>query len=584
MLVKNLFNWASLRSYNNNDMVSKHMQKFLRNLSIGRFLTLALSSMALSVALLAALSFYLMGAAHTDTVLINRVGVDQSNSILTANINRLRARTKLGIYFDSPEKRSLLSASDYTMRADEIANHIKLAQEDLDRFSKVTDEDVEAKYVRDVVEVYRPALVMLEKQVQAVRDKDWKAYEDAIQEQQKGTKDLELKVKDYITFTTDYADSLINQFQRNYTLFWGLALVLLIISAAVFVIARANIKKHILSPLSEALEHLQHMSKADLSRAISSHSKNEVGQLIDAMVETQDKLREIVHSVRSGSSLIFAGADEISIGNSDLSARTEQQAASLEETASSMEEMTATVKQNADNSRNASGLAREASNTVDRGKEVVVRVVGTMNGIADSSQKISHIISVIDSIAFQTNILALNASVEAARAGEQGRGFAVVANEVRSLAGKSADAAREIKALIQDSTARVNEGSKLVEEAGSTMDEMVSAVSRVTDIIDEITAASREQSEGIGQINEAVAQMDQVTQQNASLVQQAASASASLREEAHRLEQEVSVFNLGGEQQRAKKSPARTPSAPVKARAVVERQPAAPKVDEWSSF
>lgn len=560
------------------------MQEFLRNVSIGRFLTLALSSMALSVALLAGLSFYLMKAAHSDGVEINRVGVDQSNHILTANINRLRARTKLGIYFDSAEKRDVLSAAEYVTRIDDIANHVKLAHADLDVFSNVTDADPEAQLVRDVVEVYRPALGLIEKQIQAVRDKNWIAYAEAAQEQQSGTKALELKVADYITFSAQYSDDLIGKFQRNYTIFWQLALVLVVLSALVFMVARANIKKHILSPLSEALEHLQHMSKADLSRAISAHNKNEVGQLIEAMIETQDKLREIVHSVRAGSSLIFAGADEISIGNSDLSARTEQQAASLEETASSMEEMTATVKQNADNSRNASGLAREASSTVDRGKQVVVKVVDTMNGISDSSQKISHIISVIDAIAFQTNILALNASVEAARAGEQGRGFAVVANEVRSLAGKSADAAREIKALIQDSTARVSEGSKLVEEAGSTMDEMVSAVSRVTDIIDEITAASREQSEGIGQINEAVAQMDQVTQQNASLVQQAASASASLREEAHRLEQEVSVFNLGGEQARAKKPPVKPKSTPVKAKAVIERQPASPKVDEWSAF
>lgn len=560
------------------------MQEFLKNVSIGRFLTLSLGAMGFSVALLAGTCFYLMSTAHSDTVELNRVGVNQANEILTANISRLRARTKLWIYFDSQDKRDLLSASEYNTRADEIGKHISDARADLTVFGQIPDSAPEVTYVREVVAVYKPALDLLDKQLQAVRDKNWKAFEEAARDQQLGTKAIELKVKEYLSFCSEYSDGLIEKFQDNYKLFWEIALFLVVLAVLIFMVARASIKKHILSPLSLALEHLQFMSKADLSRGIASHGKNEVGQLIDAMIQTQERLREIVHTVRTGSSTIFAGADEISIGNSDLSARTEEQAASLEETASSMEEMTATVKQNADNSRNASTLAKEASTTVDRGKQVVQKVVGTMTGISDSSREITQIIGVIDSIAFQTNILALNASVEAARAGEQGRGFAVVANEVRNLAGKSADAARQIKTLIQDSTARVAEGSKLCVEAESTMDTMVTAVSRVSDIIDEISSASREQSEGIGQINEAVAQMDQVTQQNASLVQQAASASASLREESQRLEEAVAVFNLGGESTRVQKAPVRAASAPTKGKQIVERQPALPKVGEWSDF
>lgn len=560
------------------------MQEFLKNVSIRRFLSIAMGSMAASIALLAALSFYLMSTAHSDTVEINRVGVIQSNQILNANIQRLRARTKFGLFFDTQEKRSALSSSDYSSRLDEIASHIKVARDEVAGFGSVSDANPEASYVKEVVEAFSPAISLLERQLQALRDKDFDGYQRAALEQQAGTKILDEKIKAYIVFTTGYSSDVIEGFNRNYTIFLNLSILLVVISAMAFAVAKVSINRHILTPLSHALEHLQHMSRADLSKDITPHGKNEVGQLIDAMAETQQKLREIVKTVRSGSSLIFSGADEISIGNSDLSARTEQQAASLEETASSMEEMTATVKQNADNSRNASSLAREASNTVDRGKQVVVKVVDTMTGISDSSQKISHIIGVIDSIAFQTNILALNASVEAARAGEQGRGFAVVAGEVRNLAGKSADAAREIKALIQDSTLRVNEGSKLVQQAGDTMDEMVSAVSRVTDIIDEISSASQEQSEGIGQINEAVAQMDEVTQQNASLVQQAASASASLREESHKLEQAVSVFNLGSEySSTAKAAPQRQRPKPQRVEPQSPRQSPS-KLDEWESF
>jgi methyl-accepting chemotaxis protein-2 (aspartate sensor receptor) len=560
------------------------MQDYLKNISIGRFLTIALSAMGLSVALMAAVSFYLMSSSHADTLEIDRVANSESNHILLANIQRLRARTKIGLYFDTKERRDAMSSTEFSSRLSEIEGHVANAKSELDQFAAIKDTDPEAKYVKDVVAAFLPAVNLLSNQVQAAKDNDFDKYLSLAREQQTLTKGVDDTIKTYIGFTTEYSDNLIDKFQENYTLFIELCAFLLVLSTVVFCIARASIKRHILLPLSQALEHLQHMSKADLSRVVVAHGDNEVGQLIKAMTEMQDKIRDIVQTVRSGSSIIFAGADEISIGNSDLSARTEQQAASLEETASSMEEMTATVKQNADNSRNASSLAREASNTVDRGKQVVLKVVDTMSAISGDSQKISHIIAVIDTIAFQTNILALNASVEAARAGEQGRGFAVVADEVRNLAGKSADAAREIKALIQESALRVDQGSKLVENAGSTMDEVVKSVSRVTDIIDEISSASQEQSEGIGQINEAVAQMDQVTQQNASLVQQAASASAALREEAHSLEAAVSVFNLGNEQSEVKKSPVRAHAAPARPKSTPATQPSTSKAGEWKEF
>ncbi|MNS61503.1 Methyl-accepting chemotaxis protein II [compost metagenome] len=268
------------------------------------------------------------------------------------------------------------------------------------------------------------------------------------------------------------------------------------------------------------------------------------GSLLLAMSQMQEQLSSMVREFKESAESIGTASREIAAGNNDLSQRTEQQAASLEETASSMEELTSTVRQNADNARQASGLAANASETAVRGGEVVGRVVQTMDEINEASRKIVDIIGVIEGIAFQTNILALNAAVEAARAGEQGRGFAVVAGEVRSLAQRSANAAKEIKGLIGDTVARVENGAAQVSDAGATMDEIVQAVRRVTDIMGEISSASAEQSSGIEQVNQAVAQMDEVTQQNAALVEQAAAAAGSLQDQAMKLQDSVSGYKL----------------------------------------
>jgi methyl-accepting chemotaxis protein len=277
--------------------------------------------------------------------------------------------------------------------------------------------------------------------------------------------------------------------------------------------------------------------------------------LLHAMRQMQQQLAAAITEIREGTHNIGASIKEISAGNSDLSARTEQQAASLQQTAASMEQLTATVRQNADNARQAGNLAQSASDIAAKGGEVVGQVVHTMQGITDSSRRIADIIGVIDGIAFQTNILALNAAVEAARAGEQGRGFAVVAAEVRNLAQRSAQAAKEIKELIGDSVDKVDGGSELVARAGQTMDEIVQAVKRVTDIMAEVTVASEEQSSGIEQVNQAVTQMDQVTQQNAALVEQVAAAAGSLEGQAQRLQDAVSVFHVA-EQRRSSAPPA----------------------------
>lgn len=300
-------------------------------------------------------------------------------------------------------------------------------------------------------------------------------------------------------------------------------------------------------PLREAVKVAQTVANGDLTHNIEAHSTDETGQLLQALKEMNESLYRTVSQVRAGTETIASASSQIASGNMDLSSRTEQQASSLEETASSMEQLTSTVRQNADNARQANQLAVTASDVAVKGGEVVSQVVTTMGSISESSKKMADIIGVIDGIAFQTNILALNAAVEAARAGEQGRGFAVVATEVRSLAQRSASAAREIKALIDDSVTKVDTGGKLVQQAGETMNEVVSSIRRVHDIMGEITAASAEQSDGIEQVNQAITQMDTVTQQNAALVEQAAAAAESMQDQAAKLSNLVSVFKLGAE-------------------------------------
>ncbi|MBV8667182.1 MAG: MCP four helix bundle domain-containing protein [Burkholderiaceae bacterium] len=293
----------------------------------------------------------------------------------------------------------------------------------------------------------------------------------------------------------------------------------------------------------EAVEIAGRIAEGDLTTAIDIKS-GDSASLLFAIKAMRDSIVTIVSQVRNATDTISTGSHEIARGNMDLSARTEAQAGALEETASSMEELTSTVKQNADNARQANKLAQTASEVAVKGGAVVSQVVDTMGSINDSAKKIVDIISVIDSIAFQTNILALNAAVEAARAGEQGRGFAVVAAEVRNLAQRSAGAAKEIKELIGDSVEKVGAGSKLVDQAGSTMDEVVASIRRVTDIVSEITAASTEQTAGIEEVNKAIGEMDSVTQQNAALVEEAAAAAASMQDQAATLVQVVGVFKL----------------------------------------
>jgi methyl-accepting chemotaxis protein-4 (peptide sensor receptor) len=341
-----------------------------------------------------------------------------------------------------------------------------------------------------------------------------------------------------------FVDSAKADGQGNYQRSAVIFVVVVILAAMLTSGALFWSRKMIVQPLAIISSHFDSIAQGNLARPISVFGKNEISAIFASLKKMQTSLRSTVTDVRQGSYAMHTGISEIAAGNNDLSARTEQQAASLAQTAASMEELTATVGQNADNARQASSLAQGAAETARKGGQQASNVASTMHDIATSSQKIGDIISVIDGIAFQTNILALNAAVEAARAGEQGRGFAVVAGEVRNLASRSAQAAKEIKGLIEDSVSRVQQGSALVDTSAQTMMEIVRSVTQVNDIMGEIASASDEQRRGIEQVALAVSQMDQVTQQNASLVEEAAAATDQLAHQADHLTSLVAVFKL----------------------------------------
>ncbi|MGS1108485.1 methyl-accepting chemotaxis protein [Achromobacter anxifer] len=366
-------------------------------------------------------------------------------------------------------------------------------------------------------------------------------------------------------------------------------IVLAVAGVAIGMLLGWLVTRGIVRPLQQAVAAARQVAAGDLTTDVEVTTRDETGDLMGALKTMNESLARIVKDVRDGCESIASASSQIAQGNADLSQRTEEQASSLEETAASMEQLTSTVQQNANNASEADRLVNQASTVAVRGGEVVEGVVQTMSAISDSSRRIADITGVIDGIAFQTNILALNAAVEAARAGEQGRGFAVVAGEVRTLAQRSAVAAKEIKALIDESVTRVEGGTRQVDEAGRTMREVVDSVRQVATLVREIASASEEQSAGIGQVNQAVAQMDSVTQQNAALVEEAAAAAASMQEQATRLAQEVRRFKVEAGGGSAREAQVRlvqaVPVAPRKPAAAVARPALAQASDDdWSTF
>ncbi|WP_290368597.1 methyl-accepting chemotaxis protein [Massilia sp. Bi118] len=525
--------------------------------------------------------------AASDTIVAKRMPRIDLTSRLLAEVNDIAIALRNAMLNDDP--------ADRAKQVDEIMSSRKEIETDLAMLDKMLEsqqgrallaqqQDLNAKYVKAQDELLRlinaneldGAKAYLTKEVRPVLA----AYKKAVAEQIEMQKGLAKRDADEATVTYEFA--------RN-----------LLLALGVLAVAGAGalawwISASIVRPMRRALDVANAVAAGDLTTRVEVTSKCEAGQLLAALKTMNENLVQTVATVRSGTEAIGTASSEVAAGNHDLSSRTEQQASSLEETASSMEELTSTVKQNADNARQANTMAAAASGVAARGGQVIHEVVATMEQIHEASGKIADIIAVIDGIAFQTNILALNAAVEAARAGEQGRGFAVVAGEVRSLAHRSAAAAKEIKTLIDDSSEKVGTGSRLVQEAGSTMGDIVDSVRRVTDILNEISSASQEQSAGIEQVNEAITQMDTVTQQNAALVEQAAAASQSMQDTAAQLSAAVAVFKL--DQRVAPVAavaaapvavraalPAARP-APVKPARPARPAKAAPVASDWEEF
>ncbi len=565
------------------------MHALINRLSIRSTLNIALALFAVLILAIAALGLTSTRMAGQRIQQIENVDIQMVDSMNRAYILRLNAFLRMERYAEQYSQGRGAEAAGVLAEAEDL---VRQARQRFDTYRQAPPlQDAAFKALADDFErTFDAALQIQEQLLKALRDHDIYTF-DSLKEEllsQHGPATRQAldafyahSERDYLARQEDYQSAI-----GRFAYFGGGALLIALLA---LLLTRQALTAMVVRPLEVAVDHLQHLAKADLAQTIHVTSRNEVGQLLAAMRDMQQSLGGIVATVREGSSAILGGTREIAAGNADLSSRTEQQAASLEETAASMEELTATVKQNADNARQASALANDASATADQGREVVHQVVETMQGITDSSQRIARIIDVIDSIAFQTNILALNASVEAARAGEQGRGFTVVASEVRNLASRSAQAAQEIKTLIDESTRRVDDGSKLVERAGQTMGEVVGAVRRVADIVDEISAASQEQSEGIGQVNTAVTQMDQVTQQNAGLVQEASAASSALADQAHRLEDAVAIFRLPPAAQPARRVTSAPAAAPRTSQGPARTTPAAqPRAladdDAWETF
>ncbi|QFT83445.1 Methyl-accepting chemotaxis protein I [Halomonas sp. THAF12] len=522
------------------------MRKLLDNMSVRVSWSLVLALFAVLILVLSALGLYAVRYSEASLRTLNEVNVDQQSTLNRTNAQMLFAQTELrGLHARLgqavwPEERESVQAEAAALGA--TFDEVEATFED---FLALPRQEGQGALIAPIEESFGALMNDgLRPQQQALEEGSAQAFADLSEDVDRFTEGFYADAVAFFEASEANGAALYEDFFSLSGLVEGLMIAVLAIAALAIAVVMWGVTANVIRPLGRLVGYFERMEEGDLSQRIPQCGNNEIGRLYRSLDEMQRGLAETVGSVRSSGESIYAGSQSIASGNNDLSSRTEQQASSLQETASSMEQLSSTVGQNADNAQQASRLAVEATRTAEEGGQVVGEVVSTMHEIQHGSQRVAEIIGTIDSIAFQTNILALNASVEAARAGEHGRGFAVVAEEVRSLAGRSADASSEIRGLIEASVSQVEAGTARVDKAGQTMTEIVAAVQRVSDIMDEIAAASSEQSNGISQVNDAVTQMDQVTQQNATLVQQAASAATQLEAEAGRLRDVTGRFRL----------------------------------------
>ncbi|PRY66515.1 methyl-accepting chemotaxis sensory transducer with TarH sensor [Vreelandella songnenensis] len=559
----------------------------MKHLSIKWSLTAALALMVLMIGLISGLAFYTNHTSGRALEELADINVRLTNLANRTQVNALRAQTFLDRFASFSTQGNAERGQDSLLLATQA---VAAAQARFEEFQALPiPEDTElARYREAVVLAYEAFVIegivpLLEAPPFQVQRRQEALGESSAQ--------LDEAMGDFIAYTEARGQRVIEQVDQLAQTVGTIALALLVVSLVAAIIIRMAMMRGVVYPLNQAIAHFSHIADGDLTGRIEARGRNEVGQLFSALAAMQSKLKALVVSLRGSSESVFSGAGEISAGSQDLSSRTEQQASALQQTASSMEQMSTTVSRNAESAQAADELSAAASQSAEAGGKEVQRTVTLMREIADSANRVNDIIGVIDSIAFQTNILALNASVEAARAGEQGRGFAVVASEVRSLATRSAASAKEIRSLIEQTTAQITGGAEQAERSGKTISQTVEAIGQVTTLMGEISTASREQNGGIEQINAALTEMDSVTQQNAALVQQTSSAANALEGQARQLAALMATFRL--EEQASGASTASVPAPPAistpkqalhQPHRASSRKALAEPADEWDEF